>query len=84
MKPKRSNRTNARVRAKVERPFRILKRVFGFIRVRYRGLTKKYEWLCADCSGLARPRPAAARRAFPRSAAGLCCAQPLLPYMLTS
>jgi IS5 family transposase len=35
---KRSNRTKARVRAKVEWPFRIVKRVFGFTKVRYRGL----------------------------------------------
>jgi transposase, IS5 family len=44
---KRKNRTKARVRAKVEWPFRILKRVFGFTRVRYRGLKKNHEWLCA-------------------------------------
>ena len=36
-----------RVRAKVEWPFRILKRVFGLVKVRYRGLTKNHEWLCA-------------------------------------
>jgi hypothetical protein len=35
------------VRAKVEWPFRILKRVFGFTKVRYRGLKKNHEWLCA-------------------------------------
>ena len=44
---KRRNRTKARVRAKVEWPFRILKRVFGFNKVRYRGLKKNHEWLCA-------------------------------------
>ena len=44
---KRRNRTKARVRAKVEWPFRILKRVFGFTKVRYRGLKKNHEWLCA-------------------------------------
>ncbi len=44
---KRKNRTKARVRAKVEWPFRILKRVFGFTKVRYRGLKKNHEWLCA-------------------------------------
>jgi transposase, IS5 family len=44
---KRKNRTKARVRAKVEWPFRILKRVFGCTRVRYRGLKKNHEWLCA-------------------------------------
>ena len=35
---RRKNRTKARVRAKVEHPFRILKRVFGFVKVRFRGL----------------------------------------------
>lgn len=37
----------ARVRAKVEHPFRVLKRVFGFEKVRYRGLKKNHEGLCA-------------------------------------
>jgi IS5 family transposase len=44
---KHKNHTKARVRAKVEWPFRILKRVFGFTKVRYRGLKKNHEWLCA-------------------------------------
>ncbi len=44
---KRGNRTQARVRARVEWPFRILKRVFGFTKVRYRELKKNHEWLCA-------------------------------------
>ena len=44
---RRKNRTKARVRAKVEWPFRVLKRVFGFTTVRYRGLKKNHEWLCA-------------------------------------
>jgi transposase, IS5 family len=35
------------VRSKVEWPFRILKRVFGFVKVRYRGLKKNHEWLLA-------------------------------------
>jgi len=43
---KRKNKTKSRVRAKVEHPFRILKRVFGFTKVRYRGLKKNNEWLC--------------------------------------
>ena len=41
------NRTKARVRSKVEWPFRILKCVFGFTKVRYRGLKKNHEWLLA-------------------------------------
>src|ERR1039458_8559216 len=42
---KRKNTNKTRVRAKVEHPFRILKRVFGFTKVRYRGLKKNHEWL---------------------------------------
>jgi hypothetical protein len=37
---KRKNTTKARVRAKVEHPFRILKRIFGFTKVRYRDREK--------------------------------------------
>ena len=44
---RRKNRTKSKVRAKVEWPFRILKRVFGFTKVRYRGLKKNHEWLLA-------------------------------------
>ncbi len=44
---RRKNRTKARVRSKVEWSFRILKRVFGFTKVRYRGLKKNHEWLLA-------------------------------------
>ena len=44
---KRKNKTKSKVRAKVEHPFRILKRIFGFTKVRYRGLKKNHEWLCA-------------------------------------
>jgi IS5 family transposase len=44
---KRKNRTKAKVRAKVEWPFRVLKRVFGLTKVRYRGLQKNHAWLCA-------------------------------------
>jgi IS5 family transposase len=44
---KRKNTTKARVRAKVEWPFRILKRIFGFTKVRFRGIWKNHQWLCA-------------------------------------
>jgi IS5 family transposase len=44
---RRKNRTKARVRSKVEWPFRILKRVFGYNKVRYRGLKKNHGWLLA-------------------------------------
>jgi IS5 family transposase len=44
---RKKNRVKARVRARVEHPFRILKRVFGFDKVRYRGLLKNHNRLCA-------------------------------------
>jgi IS5 family transposase len=44
---RRKNRTKAKIRAKVEHPFRILKRVFGFVKVRFRGLKKNHDHLCA-------------------------------------
>ncbi len=34
------NRINAKVRARVEHPFRVLKRQFGYIKTRYCGLAK--------------------------------------------
>jgi hypothetical protein len=42
---KASNRTKARVRAKVEHVFGVIKRVFGFQKVRYRGLAKNLHGL---------------------------------------
>src|SRR5450631_1475493 len=45
---KAKNRVKARVRAKVEHPFRILKRIFGFEKVRYRGIEKNHQRLCAS------------------------------------
>jgi IS5 family transposase len=45
---KKKNRSKSSVRAKVEHPFRILKRVFGFDKVRYRGLAKNHHRLCAN------------------------------------
>jgi IS5 family transposase len=40
----------ARVRAKVEHPFLVIKRVFGFARVRYRGLEKNAHRLFVTCA----------------------------------
>ena len=40
-------KNRVKVRARVEHPFRILKRVFGFEKVRYRGLKKNHHRLCA-------------------------------------
>ncbi len=36
----RINRIIAMVRAKVEHPFRVIKRRFGYVKTRYRGLAK--------------------------------------------
>ncbi|MCA3361915.1 MAG: hypothetical protein INF74_08175 [Roseomonas sp.] len=44
------NATESRVRAKGEHPLLIIKRIFGFTQVRYRGLAKngtRFEVLCA-------------------------------------
>lgn len=43
------NRTKSSVRAKVEHPFHVIKRVFGFVKVRYLGLTKNTERLWVTC-----------------------------------
>ena len=45
---KRKNTTKSKVRAKVEHVFRILKRIFGFDKVRYRGIAKNHNRLCAN------------------------------------
>ena len=44
------NRTKSKVRSRVEHPFLIIKRIFGFYHVRYRGLAKnrsRFEVVCA-------------------------------------
>ena len=43
------NRTKSKVRAKGEHPFLILKRIFGFNKVRYRGLDKNANRLFVAC-----------------------------------
>ena len=43
------NRTKSKVRSKVEHPFLVLKRIFGFNKVRYRGLDKNANWLFVAC-----------------------------------
>ena len=43
------NKTKSKVRAKVEHPFLILKRIFGFNKVRYRGLDKNANRLFVAC-----------------------------------
>jgi IS5 family transposase len=47
---KAKNRTKSRVRAKVEHPIGVIKRIFGFVKVRYRGLEKNANRLFAVCA----------------------------------
>ena len=47
-----SNRIKSKVRAKVEHPFLVIKRIFGFCKVRYRGIMKNANRLFTVC-GLA-------------------------------
>ena len=44
------NRTKSRVRSKAEHPFLVLKRIFGFTKVRYRGIAKNAERLYVACA----------------------------------
>ncbi len=44
------NRTRSKVRSKVEHPFQIMKRVFGFTQVRYRGLVKNTHRVHVTCA----------------------------------
>ena len=46
------NRTKSKVRAKVEHAFLVIKQIFGWANVRYRGLAKNTHWLQISC-GLA-------------------------------
>ncbi|HHJ20195.1 MAG TPA: IS5 family transposase [Gammaproteobacteria bacterium] len=46
---KARNKTKSKVRAKVEHPFLVLKQVFGFTKVRYRGLDKNATRLFVAC-----------------------------------
>lgn len=43
------NRTKSKIRAKVEHPLLVIKRIFGFSKVRYRGLAKNTNWLFVTC-----------------------------------
>lgn len=44
------NRTKSKVRAKVEHPFLVIKRIFGFAKTRYRGLDKNAHRLFVTCA----------------------------------
>ncbi|MCP4433245.1 MAG: IS5 family transposase, partial [Gammaproteobacteria bacterium] len=46
---KAKNKTKSKVRAKVEHPFLVLKQIFGFTKVRYRGLDKNAHRLFVAC-----------------------------------
>ncbi len=60
------NRTKSKVRAKVEHAIGVIKRIFGFTKVRYRGLKKKADRLLVTCAlanlFMARRHRCAARR----------------------
>ncbi len=47
---KSRNRNRSRVRSKGEHPFHIIKRVFGFAKVRYRGLAKNTNRVLVNCA----------------------------------
>ena len=47
---KARNRTKSKVRARVEHIFAVIKRVFGFTKVRYRGLDKNANALFVLCA----------------------------------
>jgi IS5 family transposase len=47
---KARNRIRSKVRSKVEHPFQIMKRVFGFTQVRYRGLVKNTHRVQVTCA----------------------------------
>ena len=44
------NRTKSKVRAKVEHPIGVIKRIFSFTKVRYRGLKKNAHRLVVTCT----------------------------------
>jgi len=44
------NRNKSKVRAKVEHPIGVIKRVFGFVKVRYRGLKKNTHCQVVTCA----------------------------------
>jgi IS5 family transposase len=44
------NRNKSKVRAKVEHAFGVIKNVFGFVKVRYKGLEKNANRLFATCA----------------------------------
>ena len=47
---RRKNRFKSHIRARVEHPFLVIKRIFGFAKVRYRGLKKNAQRLYVACA----------------------------------
>ena len=47
---RRKNKTESFNRAKVEHAIGVIKRIFGFVKVRYRGMEKKANRLFATCT----------------------------------
>ena len=47
---RRKNRTKSKVRARVEHVIGVIKQVFGFAKVRYRGLNKNLHRLLVTCA----------------------------------
>jgi IS5 family transposase len=47
---RRKNRFKSHIRARVEHPFLVIKRIFGFAKVRYRGLKKNAQRLYVVCA----------------------------------
>jgi IS5 family transposase len=48
VRQRKSNRTKSRVRSRVEHVFHVLKRIFGFAKVRYRGILKNAHRLAVN------------------------------------
>ena len=47
---RQKNRWKSRIRARVEHPLLVMKRLFGLVRVRYRGLAKNRNWIWITCA----------------------------------
>jgi len=48
VRQRKSNHTKSRVRSRVEHVFHVLKRIFGFAKVRYRGIAKNAHRLAVN------------------------------------
>ena len=50
IRPRKPGALKSKVRASAEHCFGVMKRVFGFTKVRYRGINKNADWLFATCA----------------------------------